>query len=92
MKRLYDFQDFVDCVAKRGSAVFMNRDDFIDDSNEKGSGKDVRCPILSLSLFIVTILQKVSEVQLRKGSTKLYWKQDFDDLQYKQIEFLKKKT
>ena len=45
-KRLYDFQDFVDCVNNRGSADIMKPEDFFEDVNEKGSSKDVICPLL----------------------------------------------
>ena len=61
-KRLYDFNDFVDCVSKHGTAVQMNVDDFYDLRNEHGMGKDTNSPLL----------KDVVEVQFKIGSTKLF--------------------
>ena len=80
-KNLYSFRDFVSCVEKRGKSVIMKPEDFYDYKNEKGSGKDIKCPLLN-SLSVIKFL---------KGSTKMYWKNDFYD-EYQQGEFLKKKT
>ena len=44
---LYDFQDFVDCVNDKGTAILMHPGDFIDFQNEKGSAKDVHCPLIA---------------------------------------------
>ena len=38
---MYDFQDFVDCVNDKGTAILMQPEDFIDFKNEKGNSKDV---------------------------------------------------
>ena len=73
--------DFVECVAKRGSAVIMKSEYFIDYPDEKGSGRDFDC----------AMLHKVSEIQFRQVSTKMYCKQEFGDAEYKQTEYLKKK-
>ena len=81
-KILYDFQDFVDCVNERGNAVTMETNEFYDFKNEKGSGKDVQCPLL----------KTVSVIQLRNGSAKLFWKESFNEEVFKESEFLKKKT
>ena len=79
-KKLYSFKDFVSCVEKRAESIIMEPEDFFDFKNEKGSGKDIECPLLN-SLSVIKFL---------KGSTKMFFKKNFDD-EFQQGEFLKKK-
>ena len=80
-KRLYN-QDFVDCANKRGVAVQMVPEDFFDYKKEKGCGKDIKCPYIS----------DISVVQFRRGSTKLFWKSSFLEVDFLGSEFLELKT
>ena len=81
-KRMYDFDDFVKCVENCGVAVLMKPNDFFDYMNEKGSGKNINCPLL----------RKLSVIQFRKYSSKIFWKNNFSEDEYQESEFLKKKT
>ena len=80
-KYLYDFNDYVQCVEKAGSAIEMKPSDFLDLKNKKGVGKDTRYPLLCT----------ISVVQFRRKSTKLYWKTSSTDTVFKSGQFLQKK-
>ena len=77
----YDFNDYVQCVEKAGSAIKMKPSDCLDLKNKKGVGKDTRYPLLCT----------ISVVQFRRKSTKLYWKTSFTDTVFKSGQFLQKK-
>ena len=47
MKKLYDFDDFVDAVNKHGIAVNMEAEDFKLFEKELSKGKDTKYPYLS---------------------------------------------
>ena len=61
---MYDFDDFVKCVENCGVAVLMKPNDFFDYMNEKGSGKNINCPLLRKlchsiqKMFLQNILEK----------------------------------
>ena len=80
--KLYDFDDFVDCVDKRGTAIQMESNEFFEYENEKGTAKDIKTPLL----------KDISVVQFRRASTKMYYKNRFDDDEFKEAEFMKKKS
>ena len=81
-KSLYDFDDFVECVQNQGIAIVMNAESFSDFKNEKGCGKDIKVPYL----------KNICEIQFRKGSTKIFWKESFEETVHRESEFLKKKS
>ena len=81
-KKLYDFHGFVRYVSRRGTAVEMKPCDFIDYKKEKGTTNDMVLPLLA----------NVTVLQFRKNSTKFYWKESFNDIEFKESEFLKRKT
>ena len=81
LKRLYDFEDFSSAVSKTGIAVHMNADDFLDFENHLSSAKDTHYPYI----------KDISVVQFRAGSTKLFWKESFNDEDYQSGEFMMKK-
>ena len=56
--------------------------DFIDYKKEKGTTNDMVLPLLA----------NVTVLQFRKNSTKFYWKESFNDIEFKESEFLKRKT
>ena len=78
---MYDFQEFIDCVNDKGTAILMQPEDFIDFKNEKGNSKDVHSPWIA----------NISEVQFRRNETKIFWKSSFTDEDYQESEFLKLK-
>ena len=80
-RKLYNFQDFLDCVNESGHAERMEAKDFIDFRSEKGSASDVRTPKL----------RSISHIEFRKGDSKFYWKYQFDGT-LKVTEFLKKSS
>ena len=65
-KRMYHFDDFVNCVENCGVAIQMKPEDFIDYRNEKGSGKDVNCPLLQKISVIQSIEYEESEFLMKK--------------------------
>ena len=79
---MHDFDDFVKCVENCGVAVLMKPNDFFDYTNEKGGGKYINCPLLL----------KLSVIQFRKFSSKIFWKNNFSEDEFQASEFLKKKT
>ena len=58
--------DFVNCVENCGVAIQMKPEDFIDYRNEKGSGKDVNCPLLQKTSVIQSIEYEESEFLMKK--------------------------
>ena len=60
----------------------MLPEDFFDYIKEKGSGKVIKCPYIS----------DISVVQFRRGSTKLFWKSSFLEVDFLESELLKLKT
>ena len=81
MKNVNDFQSFVQCVNKDGTAVEMKPSDFYDYHKYLSTAKDTEYPHL----------RDIAEVQFRRGSTKMFWKISFNDADYKSGEFLQKK-
>ena len=79
-KKLYDFNDYVECVEKGGMSIEMKSEDFLDISSGKSSGKDVRCPRIA----------DISEIVFKKGNTKMFWETSFSDTTYQSSEFLQK--
>ena len=79
-KRVYDFMDFEQCVSKNGIAMEMSSDDFFDFKNHLGIGKDTNYPYLS----------DVRELQVRKGSTKMFCKTNPNDTNHECGEFATK--
>ena len=60
----------------------MEPSEFVDYKNEEGCGKDIHSPFL----------KDVSLIQFREKSTKMFYKNHFNDAKLKECEFLKKKT
>lgn len=80
MKKMYDFDDFDTAVSKDGISIQMEGSDFKLFGNELNrTGKDCKFPHIS----------DIVEVCFQKGSTKMYWKEDLADEDYKQGEFTK---
>ena len=79
--KLYDFQDFVDCVDTFGTAIEMQPTEFKLFKNELSRGKDTKFPHLS----------DVVDVSFKSGSTKMYWKTSHSDPCYQHGEFVQKK-
>ena len=73
--------DFEQCLSKNCIAVEMSADDFFDFKNHLGIGKGTNYPYLS----------DVRELQVRKGSTKMFWKTNHNDTNHKCEEFATKK-
>ena len=69
------------CIISR-TAIEMHPSDFLDYKNEKGNGKDSKCPYIA----------DISVIQFHKGSTKLIWKSSFYNNDFQWTEFLKLKT
>ena len=80
-KYLYDFNDYVDCVDSAGKALLMRPEDFFDFRSYQSKAKDINYPNLS----------EISEIQFRKGETKMFWKTSFGESDYQSGEFLQKK-
>ena len=80
-KKLYDFNDFVECIDKHGTAIQMEPVEFKQFGNELSRGKDTKYPHIS----------DVVEISFREGSTKMYWKEKLTDVEYKHGEFVQKK-
>ena len=81
-KKLYDFNDYVECVEKGGMAIEMKSEDFLDISSGKSSAKDVRYPRIA----------DISEILFKKGKTKMFWKTSFGDTTYQSSDLLQKKV
>lgn len=81
MKKMYDFDDFVECVNKHGKAVEMKPTEFSLYKNHLSRGKDTKFPHLS----------EIVECSFKEGSTKLFWKTSFAEPSYSQGEFVQKK-
>jgi len=77
---IYDFSDFLDAVNKNGVSVEMQPADFADWPNGQSSAKFTRKPLL----------KDVSEVQFRRGESKMFWKRSFEEPIHEEGEFLKK--
>ena len=45
--KLYDFQDYVDCVSNSGKAIEMREGDFFDFANCKSSGENINPPTIA---------------------------------------------
>ena len=80
-KCLYNFQDFEDCILVCGIPVVMTAADFYDYKNNHGIGKDTNYPLL----------KDASEVKLKRGSTKIYWKTDHSEEVFQKGEFVTEK-
>ena len=79
-KFLYDFQDFVSVIEKKGNEICIEVKDFTDYLSKKSDGKFTNHPLLD----------DVKVVQFRKNSTKMFWKSDIGE-EFKSGEFLQKK-
>ena len=80
MKNVYNFDDFVACINKSGIAVPMQASDFFDYKNLLSHGMDSDYPYV----------RQITTAQFRKGSTKLFWKEDFGSLTWNSGEFIQK--
>ena len=82
-EKVYDFLEFVECLNVDGKAVIMNHDDFL----------DVPRGVSQQSKFTAgkPLLNNISIVKFQRGSTKLYWKKDYEENDYREAEFLQKK-
>ena len=80
-KFLYNFSDFVSAVQSKGKVDVMLPTDFKMYTKELSYGKKgVNYPSLAT----------VREVMFKKGSTRMYWKTDLREHEYKAGEFAKK--
>ena len=75
------FMGFEQCLSKNGIEVELSADDFFDFKNHLGIGKDTNYHYLS----------DVRELQVRKGSTKMFWKTNHNDTNHECEEFAKTK-
>ena len=78
MKKLYNFEDFVTAVNKHGTAIEMQPEEFKMFENKLSKSKDAKYPHLC----------DVAEVAFKRNSTKMFWKENFMDVGYKQSEFV----
>ena len=79
MKNIDDYGDFVAALNKNGVGLIMDSSDFM--NIPKGHSNTGGCP-------------KVSDIKVCKfirGSTKIYWKMDYNESSYKLAEFMQKK-
>ena len=80
-KNLYDFEDFVKIVNSRGTVVEMGVADFQQFESKLRKAKGTCYPKLD----------EVMEVEFRKGSAEMFWKEDRMATEFKKGEFLQKK-
>ena len=81
-RNVYDFKDFVDVLNVHGHAIIMKSKDFI----------DVPRGVSGQSKFTEDkpMMDDISVAMFKRGSTKLYWKENFE-ADFKSAEFLQKK-
>ena len=81
MKKLYNFDHFVEAINTHGTAIEMGAVEFKQFVNQRSKGKDTHYPHIS----------DIVEISLREGPTKMFWKEKLTDSEYKQGEFVQKK-
>ena len=83
MKNVYDFQDFVNVLDSNGKSIVLKSSDFfyfprgVSEKSKFTEGKP--------------FLDDISIVKFQRGTSKMFWKTSFADLEFKSSEFLQKK-
>ena len=78
-QNVYDFIEFKSIIEAKGIAYEMRSSDFIDIPNSLSNGKYTSGK---------PYLKDVRIVQIRKGSTNLFWKESYEERGYKEAPFL----
>lgn len=81
--KVYDFNDFVDCVSTVGEAILMHHSDFKNFEKGLSQGK--------LAKKTTPLLANVKIAQFHKCSTSLYYKEKLTDKDFKEAFFLQQK-
>ena len=81
--KVYDFNDFVDCVSTVGEAILMTHSDFKNFEKGLSQGKAAK--------ETTPLLAKVKVAQFRKNSTSLFYKESLNDKDFKEAFFLQQK-
>ena len=81
-RNVYDFEDFLSVLNVHGFAIEMRHNDFI----------NVPRGVSDQSKFTAQkpLMDSITVAMFRRGSTKLFWKENFSD-EFKSAEFLQKK-
>ena len=82
--KVYDFEDFADCVNNAGENVTMKYDDFFMFKNGLSESQ--------VSKTSRPKLRNVSVVEFRRGSLNMFYKLPHDDVEFKQADFLQAKV
>ena len=82
LKNLFDFNDFVSVLDNAGKSVVMDLNDIIDYPRGVSQGSFAKEK---------QTLDNVYIANFQKGSSKIYWKEDFDSTIFKSSKFLQKK-
>ena len=78
---LYDFNDYIQVVNLCGNAIEMSHEDFYDFRNYKSNGKHLN----------YLLIADISVVRFQKNDTRIYWKNSFEESEFKSGQFLQKK-
>ena len=82
MKNVYDFQDWISALNKQGCAIKLNHEECYNFPKGVNQGKYATDkPYISGKV----------EVLFEKGSTCMFWKDDFEEEKFKSARFLQKK-
>ena len=81
LKNLFDFNDFVSALDNAGKSVVMDSNDIIDYPRVVSQGSFVKEKPKLDNVYIANF---------QKGSSKIYWQEDFDSTVFKSSEFLQK--
>ena len=81
VKDVYSFNCFREIIDRNGCSVEMNADDFCFWENGMSTSKHCTKPVLA----------DTSMVEFRRGSMKIFWKDNMDSKEFSKGEFLRKK-